>query len=146
MVVSIKSRLTLSRIAGPCQSSTPGMAHSAVLPERVGPTIATDVTSPGRPWRISPVAYAHQRRHPRLRFGAHRRFSVATSHRPHVPNTNRPGVGERTSSGRISRRVAKRAWASTPSRRRVGDSARQAARAANPTTTSAAATTAVAAQ
>ena len=93
MVVSIKSRLTLSRIAGPCQSSTPGMAHSAVLPERVGPTIATDVTAPGRPWRISPVAYAHQRRHPRLRVGAHRRFLVATSTGPTSPTRTGPEWG-----------------------------------------------------
>ena len=120
MVVSIRSRLTDSKIAGPTQSNTAGMAHSAVLPERVGPTMATDVTSPGRPWRRRRSARAINPAHPASGFGAHRWLSVATSHRPHVPRTNRPGTGRRTSSGRSSRRVAKRAWASTPRRRRWG--------------------------
>ena len=119
MVVSIRSRLTDSRIAGPTQSNTPGSAHSAVLPERVGPTIATDVTSPGRPWRTSPGRPRPQPGPARSwGSGAHRWLSVATSQRPHVPSTNRPGTGRRTSSGRSSRRVANRAWASTPRRRR----------------------------
>ena len=120
MVVSIRSRLTDSKIAGPTHSNTAGMAHSAVLPERVGPTIATDVTSPERPGRRRPVTHAHTPAQPLSGTGSQRCDSVATSLRPHEPSTSRPGTGRRTSSGRSSRRRAKRACASTPRRRRLG--------------------------
>ena len=45
-VASSRSRFTDSSTAGPSQSRTPGIAHSAVLPDRDGPTIATDEMSP----------------------------------------------------------------------------------------------------
>ena len=99
MVVSIRSRLTDSKIAGPTHSKTAGMAHSAVLPERVGPTIATDVTSPERPGRRRPVTHAHTPAQPLSGTGSQRCDSVATSRRPHEPSTSRPGTGRRTSSG-----------------------------------------------
>ena len=84
MVASSRSRFTDNNTAGPSQSSTPGMAHSAVLPERDGPTMATEEISPGRTRRrrsralTAPTSVAASR----ASASATRRFWVATNHRP----------------------------------------------------------------
>ena len=77
MVMSIRSRLTDNTIAGASHCNSPGIAHCDVLPHRVGPVIAIDVTSPCWPRSSSPVARARHRFSPRGSGPAHRRFSVA---------------------------------------------------------------------
>ncbi len=100
MVVSIRSRLTDSRIAGPCpvqhagDGALGGLAGAGRADDRhrrhvTGPAVAD----------LARSARAHSPRHPRSRFGAHRWLSVATSQRPHVPSTNRPGTGGGPAAG-----------------------------------------------
>lgn len=97
-VARSRSVLTDETMVGPAQAPTPSI-RPVVFPDCDGPNTATAPRTPRRPRSDVP--------------------SVERSRRSQRASTNRPGSGRRVSRGRRSRVVARRAWVSTPSRRRL---------------------------